>query len=191
MPPAIVFAPSSSFISALSHASPHPISHYHHQAVIFAAGSERLRTLSACDVEAAACSRWSPALVEASQPTFGPTHAYVFGAPSSASGPAFDSMRCPSWCDRVLLNPVGMRMLRAASDVQYSALAPDAVVRSEHSLVHLAFTIGAGMTVGHDPLGTRVLARATADPSAVSLSQPAPWRLKEAYSSKMSVAVES
>ena len=158
---------------------------------LFATGSDRLRLLSACDVEAAACARWSPALVEPSEPTFAPTHSYALGATSSAALPAFDCTRCPSWCDRVLLNPVGMRLLRAASDVRYSALEQEGVVRSEHSLVHLAFTLGAGMTVGHDPLNVRVLARVAADSSVVSLSDPAPWRLKEAYSTKTSVAVES
>ena len=37
----------------------------------------------------------------------------------------YDRTMCPSWCDRVLIDGVGMRLIKAADDVRYAAYDPE------------------------------------------------------------------
>lgn len=94
-----------------------------------------------CDIEITACTQLTPPLNEIEAPSFPPTYAFAVGAPSSPSRPAYGSKRCPSWCDRVLFDPVGMRLMRAARDVAYAAHEQREVARNDHNLVSLAFTL--------------------------------------------------
>ena len=132
-----------------------------------------------CDVEVAACAELHPPLHEIEPPTFPPTYPHRVGAASTSAHPAYDSKRCPSWTDRVLLDASGMRLLRAATDVAYSAVHQE-LVRNDHNMVHLAFSLSPSFRVGGEPLGVRVLASqaAASHVDGASVSKPAAWRVK-------------
>ena len=100
---------------------------------------------------------------------FPPTYSYALGRQRWNS--AYDGRCCPSWCDRVLLDAVGMRLMRAAADVAYDAarrLAPpqeeeeEEESRSDHLMVHLVFTLAASVAPGSPELGVRVKANVQA-----------------------------
>lgn len=130
--------------------------------------------LQACDLELAACGRLLPPLAEL-EVGFPPTCDHAVGsAVRSAVGataasdasleaslppPVYDGTRgFPSWGARVLLDTVGMRLMRAASDVRYSSHEQWDGVRNEHDVVHLAFTIAPASTLGNEPIPVHVKA---------------------------------
>lgn len=135
-----------------------------------------------CDVEVAACAELQPALREV-EGRFPPTYGYRDAATSSCEQPAFDGKRCPSWTDRVLLDEAGMRLLRATSDVSYGAL-DQGVVRNDHNMVFLAFSLNPSASLGGEPVGVRVLASQGAASKGQrgagtdGASKPAAWRVK-------------
>lgn len=114
-----------------------------------------------CDVELGACRELWPALSEL-EVAFPPTWPHAVGAPSSAERPAYDGSRgCPSWCDRVLLDATGMRIVRAASDASYGA-PEQAVVRNAHSIVRLVFTLTPSSVLALHEIPVRVKTESTA-----------------------------
>jgi hypothetical protein len=109
------------------------------------------------DPEVAACANLLPALYEL-EVSFPPTCSHVVGT-SCAERPAYDGTRCPSWSDRVLLDATGMRLMRAAEDVVYSAGAgEDDATMNSHLLVHLAFTLQPSGALDLQPIGVQVKA---------------------------------
>ena len=127
-------------------------------AAIFGGGPSA--AIRACDLELAACRDLAPALSEL-EVAFPPTSPYLQGAASSAARPAYSSYHCPSWSDRVLLDAVGVRLMRAAGDVVYGAHEQEVIV-NDHSMVHLAFTLGPGVAQGLHEIPVRVQADAAA-----------------------------
>ena len=119
-----------------------------------------------CDLELAVSRTLIPPLDELPI-NFPPTHRYRYRFhhrnSSTAACPPDENRCCPSWCDRVLLDAAGMRLMPSARDVSYAATpTEDDAPRTPRPMVHLAFTLAPSSTLGMEPIPVHVRADVTA-----------------------------
>lgn len=125
--------------------------------------ARRPSTFRGCDLELAASRKLAPALEELDI-AFPPTFSYSLGrdpGDRSAARATYDGKCCPSWCDRVLLDAIGMRLVRAASDYAYDVVHEQlrhSEAMNDHQMVHLVFTLAPSASLGMEPTPVHVKA---------------------------------